>query len=265
MRFSVVTISYNQSQFLELAILSVLAQKGVEFEYIVVDPGSTDGSREIIERYRDAFAHVIFDKDEGPADGLNKALAHASGDFFVYINSDDELLPDALAKMAMALGKDPRLDVVYANGHVLDSNGNFIRRTYSAKWFTPALHARGLATIVQQASCMRTAKLRAIGGFNKDNRTSWDGEAFLDIGLAGGRFARVWDDWGVFRIYPGSISGSGRLNDDYQIDCGRLFEKTFGRPAKLRDRFATAALYIFTRLTDFPRLYHSVLSLLGTD
>ena len=265
MKFSVATISYNQSTFLERAIQSVLAQKDIEFEYIIVDPGSTDGSREIIDRYRDAFAHLILDEDEGPADGLNKALALASGDYFVFINSDDELLPGALSKMEAALRKDPRLDVVYANGHVLDADGNFVRRTYSARWFTPALHARGLATIVQQASCIRTAKLREVGGFNKDNHTSWDGEAFLDIALAGGRFTRIWDDWGVFRIYSGSISGSGRLNDAYQKDCARLFRKTFGRQMDSRDKFAIAMLYLLTRITDFSRLQHSTLSLLGID
>ncbi len=263
--FSVVTISYNQSKFLERAIRSVLAQKGAEFEYIIVDPGSTDGSREIIERYREAFAHVIFDKDEGPADGLNKALARASGVFFVYINSDDELLPGALSKMAAALGRAPQLDVAYANGCVLDADGNFVRRIYSARRFTPSLHARGLAAIVQQASCTRTAKLRAVGGFNKCNRTSWDGEAFLDIALAGGRFARTWDDWGVFRIYPGSISGGGRLNEAYRSDCARLFRKTFGRPADRCDGLATIALYILTRLADFSRLRQSALSFFGKN
>jgi len=93
MKFSIVTISYNQAQFLEKAILSVLNQEGVGLEYIVVDPGSTDGSREIIERYRDRFGHVVFEKDHGPADGLNKGFQYATGDVYGYLNSDDVLLP----------------------------------------------------------------------------------------------------------------------------------------------------------------------------
>ena len=74
-RVSIVTISFNQEKFLERTIRSVLAQDYPEIEYIVVDPGSTDGSRDIIERYRDRIAHVIFEPDKGPSDGLNKGFA----------------------------------------------------------------------------------------------------------------------------------------------------------------------------------------------
>ena len=73
MKFSVVTISYNQARFLERAIVSVLAQSGVELEYIVVDPGSTDGSRDIIERYRERIAHVVYEKDHGPPTASTRA------------------------------------------------------------------------------------------------------------------------------------------------------------------------------------------------
>ena len=82
MKFSIVTISYNQAQFLEQAIRSVIEQDYPDVEYIVVDPGSTDGSREIIERYRDRIDRIIFEPDKGPADGLNKGFAQATGDVF---------------------------------------------------------------------------------------------------------------------------------------------------------------------------------------
>ena len=65
MKFSIVTISYNQAQFLEQAIRSVIEQDYPDVEYIVVDPGSTDGSREIIERYRDRIDKIIFEPDNG--------------------------------------------------------------------------------------------------------------------------------------------------------------------------------------------------------
>ena len=67
---SIVTISFNQAEFVERTILSVLAQDYPSIEYIVVDPGSTDGSRDIIERYRSRISQVIFRPDLGAADGF---------------------------------------------------------------------------------------------------------------------------------------------------------------------------------------------------
>jgi glycosyltransferase involved in cell wall biosynthesis len=88
MKISVVTVSFNQAAFLERAIRSVIDQGYKNLEYIIVDPGSTDGSREIIERYRNYFTQVILSPDDGPADGLNKGFAHATGDICAYVNSD---------------------------------------------------------------------------------------------------------------------------------------------------------------------------------
>ena len=96
-RVSIVTISYNQAQFLERTILSVLDQDYPEIEYIVVDPGSTDGSREIIERYGSRISKVILRPDRGAADGLNSGFAEASGQILGFLNSDDTLLPGATA------------------------------------------------------------------------------------------------------------------------------------------------------------------------
>ena len=75
MTFSVVTISFNQRQYLEEALTSVLQQDYPAIEYIVVDPGSTDGSRQLIEEYRGQLAGIVFEPDHGAAEGLNKARA----------------------------------------------------------------------------------------------------------------------------------------------------------------------------------------------
>ena len=92
MKVSIVTISFNQARFLRRAITSVLSQDYPDIEYIVVDPGSTDGSREIINAYGPRLASVIFDPDDGPADGLNRGFQLATGDVLAYINADDALL-----------------------------------------------------------------------------------------------------------------------------------------------------------------------------
>ena len=107
MKFSVVTISFNQIEFLEEALKSVFCQKGVEIEFIVVDPGSTDGSRELIDRYREQIDHVLFEPDAGPADGLNKGFALATGDIYCYLNSDDVFETDAFRRVADFLLETP--------------------------------------------------------------------------------------------------------------------------------------------------------------
>src|ERR1700738_5632483 len=97
-KVSIVTISFNQAEFLERAIRSVVDQDYPEIEYSVVDPGATEGSRDIIERYRSRIARVIYEPDRGPADGLNKGFACATGDIFGFLNSDDVLLPGAVRR-----------------------------------------------------------------------------------------------------------------------------------------------------------------------
>src|SRR5437773_10138654 len=99
MKFSIVTISYNQARFLEQAICSVLDQDYEDVEYIVADPGSTAGSREIIDRYRSRIAAVVFEPDAGPGDALNKGFAQASGEIYGSLNADDQDLPATLTKV----------------------------------------------------------------------------------------------------------------------------------------------------------------------
>jgi glycosyltransferase involved in cell wall biosynthesis len=71
LKFSIVTISFNQDRFLQETIDSIRVSPPHELQYVIVDPGSADGSRERIERNRDRFERIIFEKDQGPADGLN--------------------------------------------------------------------------------------------------------------------------------------------------------------------------------------------------
>ena len=106
-RFSVVTISFNQARFLREAIESVLSQEGdgIEIEYIICDPGSKDDSRAIADSYGERIAHRVYERDDGPADGLNRGFAHATGDVFCYINSDDFFLPGAFARIARFLAQ----------------------------------------------------------------------------------------------------------------------------------------------------------------
>lgn len=234
-KISVVTISFNQAPFLERAFDSVLNQQGIELEYIVVDPGSTDGSRDIIQRYAPRLAHILLEPDRGPGDGLNNGLARATGDYFAYLNSDDEFLPGALHEAVAFLDTHPEIDVVYGCGWMVDADGRRLKHLVPSRRFSDTRYARGTGVIVQQSSVMRTAALRRAGGFNIANRSSWDGEAYFEMARRGSRFQRVMRDWSLFRVHDQSITNAG-VSQRFLDDTARIFRTRFGRDPSLVDR-----------------------------
>jgi len=207
MRISIVTISYNQARFLERAICSIINQDYSDLEYIVVDSGSTDGSREIIKKYEDRIDKIIFEPDNGPADGLNKGFAQATGDIFGFINADDALLPGALKKVARFFDENQDIDVVGGHLYQVDEKLRLIKRVRTT-YFEPRRYVYGGVQIAQQSTFFRKRAFADVGGFNVNNITSWDGELLLKMNLAGYKFAILHEYLAIFRIHSFSISGS---------------------------------------------------------
>src|SRR4051794_34127290 len=112
LKFSLVTPVRNQAAFIGQTIESVIGQRFSPLEYIVIDGGSTDGTTEIIARYRNHLYHFESQPDKGQSDALNKGFAHASGDILGWLNGDDLLLPGALGYVARFFQSNPTVDVV---------------------------------------------------------------------------------------------------------------------------------------------------------
>src|SRR5215469_5586779 len=92
-KISIVTPSFNQAEFLEETIRSVLDQNYPNLEYVVVDGGSTDGSVDIIKKYAHRLAWWVSEPDDGQYAAINKGFKHSSGEIMAWINSDDKYLP----------------------------------------------------------------------------------------------------------------------------------------------------------------------------
>lgn len=212
MKISIVTISFNQGKYLEQTINSVLNQKDADVEYIIVDPGSTDNSRDIIETYRSRIDHVIYEEDTGPADGLSKGFAIASGDIFGFLNSDDILLPGTLQKVTGHF-KNGAADVISAHGYVIDEF-NFVKR----KLFSNTLKQSkislmnfccGNTALVQPSTFFTKVIYNKVNGFDLTSNVVWDAGLFIRFILAKARFRVINDFWSCFRVYPQSLTGSG--------------------------------------------------------
>lgn len=108
-KISIVTPSFNQVQFLEETIQSVLCQGYPNLEYVIIDGGSSDGSQEIIERYSKYLHFWCSEPDEGQYDAINKGFQHTGGGIMAWLNSDDMLCPWALKTVASIMENLPKV------------------------------------------------------------------------------------------------------------------------------------------------------------
>lgn len=229
---SIVTLSLNQAAYLRQALRSVIDQKGDDVEFIVVDPGSTDGSRDIIAEFAGGIDVTILDPDDGPADGLNHGFAAARGQVGYFINSDDFLIPGAIDALRRQWSEHRHAGLLLGRAWRVHGDGGVERELIPTPNDRSTL-ARGAATIVQQGYSFTMDAFRAVGGFNAANRSTWDYELLAAFAAADVPFSIITDRIGAFRLYAGGISG-GALGDAHQrrfdADYRRIHADLLGAP-----------------------------------
>jgi glycosyltransferase involved in cell wall biosynthesis len=224
---SIVTISFNQRQFLQQALESVLSQKDSDVEYIVVDPGSTDGSRELLETYRDRIDRLVLEPDLGAADGLNKGFTLANGKIGYFLNSDDFLLPHAVKTLRTLWTQNDNIDVMLCRGWMVDHAGTPLRELKRLSASLSSLTGAHQA-MVQQGVSFKMELFRQVGGFNFANRTCWDFELLCALFAASQRVKVNCERLGVFRLHNQSLSGgvAGKNHAErYMADISRILDK----------------------------------------
>lgn len=248
---SMVTISYNQAQFLREAIDSILNQNYPGLQYIVVDPGSKDSSREIIDSYGPRVAARVYERDSGPADGLNKGFAAANGDILGYLNADDILLPGTLHKVAELFTASPCVDVVSGHALILDPQGQTLRESYSDR-FRPTRVIYRAANLMQPSTFFRREAFQRTNGFNVANRTDWDTELFIDMYAKGSVFSTVDEMFSGYRLHATTVTAQHRNSLILRKELRRLFEQKRGRDWKWYDHPIRWA-YLAAKYIENPR------------
>lgn len=209
---SVVVPTLNQAAFIEQTLASIVGQNWPRLELIVIDGGSTDGTRAIVERY--PVTHFISKRDSGQAEAINKGMRLARGEILAWLNSDDYYLPLALARAAAALGAVTQPRLAYGSCLMFfesDGRGTVAR----AQPFTrEQLTTRDL--ICQPSAFWTRALWEKTGELTDRYHFVLDWEWWLRAS-AHGEFCPIEEVLSVYRFHPDHKTGSGSARRTAEI------------------------------------------------
>jgi glycosyltransferase involved in cell wall biosynthesis len=222
-RVSVIIPAFNAARTIADAIDSVRAQTFTDFEIIIVDDGSTDGSVEIIRRYS-GEVRLLEQQNRGPSAARNLAIANSSGELLAFLDADDWWKPDFLTKMVAALDAEPQAAMAYCDLQLIDSLGKAFPTSLTERsGHAPSLDEmlKRLWPIVPSGVVIRRAALDAVGGYPEQLRAFEDVYlwmllreqgpfVYLPEGLAAWRFAH----------FPAPLKAPGG-----QEAAGRIFRQ----------------------------------------
>lgn len=223
MKISVITVCYNSAKTLERSLQSVVGQDWLAIEHIVIDGASTDGSKDILERFRSRLACLVIEPDNGIYDAMNKGLAHATGDVVCFLNADDQYASaNVLSKVASNM-VGQNLDALMGDvGFFHESNSERMVRRYRSERFSPSRLAWGWMP-AHPALFLRKEVVQRVSLFKTDYRIAGDFEfivrAFHGHALRYRHFPEV-----LVNMQIGGVSTAGwrakiRLNQEVLRAC----------------------------------------------
>jgi glycosyltransferase involved in cell wall biosynthesis len=202
-RITIITPSFNQAQYLEQTILSILSQEYSNLEYIIVDGGSSDQSIQIIKKYQHRLHYWLSEKDSGQSEAINKGFSRATGDIITWINSDDQLLPGTLQRVAEIFLANPAMTVVHGKTILFGSGMRDTVRGADGGTL-PYSYLAGMA--FPQPSCFFKKKLiDKVGMLNQDLHYGMDYDFFVRLYLQTD-FASVEDTFSKYLFHKNSKS-----------------------------------------------------------
>jgi hypothetical protein len=240
LKFSVITVSYNQGEFIRQNIESVLAQEYPHFEHIVVDGGSTDGTVEILKSY----PHLLWtsEKDRGQSHALNKGFSRATGDIIAWLNSDDWYAPKVFHEIAVAL-RDA--DVVLGHAEKTDRAGisNELIRNTPRSYYDLWRYWVPYAWLAQPSVFFTRKALEAARRFDgsyvdEDLYFTMDYDLWMRLARPAPLYKQIPRTLSYFRMYEENKTGAWPLAT--QRECARVFRRHQNRGEECEHRISVA-------------------------
>ena len=230
-RISVITPSFNSVSTIAGTLQSVLSQDYTNWEHIVVDGGSTDGTVAVLKGY--PRLTWVSEKDEGHYHAMNKGIARATGDVVVILNADDCFRPGALRKVAAAFQSNPTWDALFGDVVFVDGAGSEIYRREEARYDYKIL-LYGVDYICHQALFVRKAVYERLGGYrHKEFLNSADYEFKLRLGRAGCRIGHLPELLVDYRYHAQGQSADLRIIRN-MIQEAVIIRREHGNPGSWR-------------------------------
>ena len=199
-KISIITPSFNQGQFIEETILSVINQDYPNLEYIIIDGGSTDKSIEIIKKYEKYLTYWVSEKDRGQTHAINKGLKRTAGEIVNWLNADDLLASRSLHIVAEEFVKTPGADIYYGDFTFIDERGEVLFSRKSPPYsFSALLYGRQLSS--QPAVFFKRHVLKQVGYLDESIAFCMDTEFWIRTAMRGSKFHHLKRPLGRARLH----------------------------------------------------------------
>lgn len=213
MKLSIITVNYNNIEGLRRTLSSVLSQTWTNFEWIVIDGGSSDGSRELIEEHASNFAYWCSERDGGIYEAMNKGVRHSRGEYLNFLNSGDTYYKSGT--LEELFGHEITADVIYGDAGLRSEEGEM-----AGFWITPLQitiegYLNGFCVNHQSSLIRRTLMLSHL--YDESYRISADAEFFVNALVRGATFKKI--------DIPISVYQQGGLSGREHRECSHEFKR----------------------------------------